>query len=82
MSYPKYSIVIDVAADGTATVTSYTDKAAAKAAFATARSTSGHSAYLYLEAMPSESFAPSKVTGTFTDAYGVVRDLPGLGVHS
>ena len=77
MAYPKYSIVINVVnSTGVATATAYTDKATALDAYRTAQATSGHSAYLYLQAAPTESSVPTTVTGSFTDAYGVSHSLP------
>lgn len=72
MSYPKFSILITVAGDGTTVVTKYTTKAAANAALATALG-SGLDAYLYLEPQPTRSVVAPKWGGTYTDAYGDVR---------
>jgi len=55
----------------------YTSAEAAQADYAQQDSFSSP-CYLYLEAMPTKSLVNSKVTGTFTDAYGVARTLPTL----
>lgn len=75
MAYPKYSILITVAGDGTTVVTQYTSKVTARAALATALG-SGLDAYLYLEPQPTRSVVASKATGYWTDAYGDVRVVP------
>jgi hypothetical protein len=75
MAYPKYSILITVATDGTTVVTQYTSKVTAKAAQATALA-SGLDTYLYLEPPVTRSIVASKATGTWTDAYGDVRVIP------
>jgi hypothetical protein len=55
-------------------VYAYTSAEAAQADFAQQDSASGI-CYLYLEAMPTKSLKPTKVAGTYTDAYGVVRSF-------
>lgn len=55
----------------------YTSAEAAQADFAQ-QDGAGGSCFLYLEVMPTKSLVLSKVTGTFTDAYGVARTLPTL----
>lgn len=75
MAYPKYSVLITVAGDGTTVVTQYTSKVTAKAAQATALA-DGLDSYLYLEPAPTRSIVASKATGTWTDAYGDVRVVP------
>ena len=72
MAYPKFSILITVAGDGTTVVTKYTTKKAANEALATALG-SGLDAYLYLEPQPTRSVVAPKWSGTYTDAYGDVR---------
>lgn len=72
MAYPKYSVLITVAGDGTTVVTQYTSKLTAKAAQATALA-AGLDSYLYLEPQPTRSLVAAKVAGTWTDAYGDVR---------
>jgi hypothetical protein len=59
----------------------YTSAEAAQADYAQQDSNSSP-CFLYLETMPTKSLVNSKVTGTFVDAYGVNRNLPGLGVVS
>lgn len=75
MAYPKYSILITVAGDGTTVITQYTSKVSAKAAQATALS-AGLDSYLYLEAQPTRSLISQKSTGFWRDAYGDVRVIP------
>ena len=75
MSYPKFSILITVANDGTTVVTQYSGfeaKQTAEAALATALGL-GLDAYLYLEPQPTRSIVAPKWSGTYTDAYGAVR---------
>lgn len=78
MAYPKYSFVLTTAAsDGAVTITSYTTKTAAKAAYAAAIADADVAEkYLYLEVSPTRSLVPSKATGYWTDAYGDVRVVP------
>jgi hypothetical protein len=75
MAYPKYSILITVAGDGTTVVTQYTSKVTAKAAQASALA-SGLDSYLYLEPQPSRSLVAQKSTGHWIDAYGDYRLIP------
>lgn len=53
-------------------VYAYTSAEAAQADFAQQDSASGI-CHLYLEASPTKSLKPSKVSGTFRDAYGDLR---------
>lgn len=78
MAYPKYSILLKVAvADGAVTTTSYTDKATATAAYiAAVADTDYNFVSLYLEPLPSKGYEKVTATGTWTDAYGVVRVVP------
>lgn len=75
MAYPKFSILITVdPSDDTTVVTQYATKVLAKAALATALG-AGLDAYLYLEPQPTRSVVAEKVSGTYTDAYGVERQF-------
>lgn len=53
-------------------VYAYTSAEAAQADFAAQDAQSGI-CYLYLEAIPTKELKPSKVSGTFVDAYGDLR---------
>ena len=53
-------------------VYAYTSTEAAQADFIQ-QDGAGGPCYLYLEAIPTKELKPSKVSGTFVDAYGAVR---------
>jgi hypothetical protein len=78
MAYPKYSILLTVAvADGAVTTTDYTVKSTADAAYVAAVDSGDYNfVSLFLEQLPSKSFEAVTATGTWTDAYGVVRVVP------
>lgn len=78
MAYPKYSLLLTVAiADGEVTTTSYTDKSTATAAYVAALASGDYNfVSLFLEPLPSKGFEAVTATGTWTDAYGVVRVVP------
>ena len=57
-------------------VYAYTSAEAAQADFAQQDANSGI-CYLYLEAVPTKELKPSKVSGTFRDAYGALRLTKG-----
>lgn len=77
MSYPKYNLIAKTAVSGgTVTVTNYTTKSAAQTAYDGFVAGGLYSdVALYLESLPSKSFAASTRSGTYTDAYGVVRNV-------
>ena len=54
-------------------VYAYTSADAAQADFAAQDEQSGI-CYLYLEAFPTKELKPSKVSGSYVDAYGVARN--------
>lgn len=78
MAYPKYSILLKVAiADGAVTLTEYTSKATAQAAYTTALASGDYNfVSLFLEPLPSKGFEKSTATGYWTDAYGDTRVVP------
>lgn len=55
-------------------VYAYTSAEAAQADFIQ-QDGAGGPCYLYLEAVPTKELKPSKVSGLYTDAYGVVREF-------
>lgn len=57
-------------------VYAYTSAEAAEADFIQ-QDGAGGPCYLYLEALPSKELKPTKVSGTFVDAYGVTRLCAG-----
>lgn len=69
------SILITNAGTAEQHVYAYTSAEAALADFAQ-QDGAGGPCYLYLEPMPTKELKPSKATGLWTDAYGVVRVVP------
>jgi hypothetical protein len=68
------SILITGAGTANQALYAYTSAEAAQADFAQQDGATGP-CYLYLEAIPTKELKPSKVSGTYTDAYGVVREF-------
>lgn len=68
------SIVIENRGEVDEAVTTYTSAEAAQAAFAALTAPVAPAAhYLFLEAIPTKEMKPTKVSGTYKDAFGVTR---------
>lgn len=77
LSGPKaISFLVTNAGTAQQHVYAYTSAEAAQADYAQ-QDGAGGPCYLYLEAMPTKSLVPTKVSGTFVDAFGVTRNAAG-----
>ena len=75
LSGPKaISFLVTNAGTAQQALYAYTSAEAAQADFAQ-QDGAGGSCFLYLEAIPTKSLVLSKVSGLYTDAYGVVREF-------
>ena len=76
LSGPKaISFLVTNAGTGQQHIYAYTSAEAAQADFIQ-QDGAGGPCDLYLEAMPTKSVVPSKVGGSFVDAYGETKTLP------
>lgn len=66
------SFLVTNAGTGQQHVYAYTSAEAAQADFIQ-QDGAGGPCYLYLEALPTKELKPTKVSGTFVDAFGVTR---------
>lgn len=67
------SIVVQNCGTPSETVTIFNSAEQAQVLFATLVVNPDASHYLYLEAIPTKEMKPTKVSGTYVDAFGVVR---------
>lgn len=67
------SIVVENCGSPEETVTIFHSAEEAQALWATLVVNPSASHYLFLEALPTKEMKPTKVSGTFRDAYGAVR---------
>jgi hypothetical protein len=76
MSYSgptSLSIVVENCGSPSETVTIFHTAEEAKALFATLVVDPSVAHHLFLEVLPNKTLRPTNVSGTYTDAYGVVR---------